>query len=200
MFITLYLSISPMTDKSLSLLSIPRRFLFYMTVFLYLRLNTYISNISNIYNTDHNSSLEYQTIWYHMFSYTKSDHNFHIFQLHTWIIFCFFLYVEIFYVIQRWEGVGIHCKLIPDWIKLDLARILISPCCTYASTMNPPRQKIPVTNSIPITWYKYHTNETFQSKTTNMLLDVLSKYPWDIPHLIKSSRYGFIVADFPSSI
>ena len=41
--------------------------------------NQYISNISNVYNPDKNSSLVSQTICYHMLSDTKSDIYFMIF-------------------------------------------------------------------------------------------------------------------------
>ena len=44
------------------------RFSFHKTVFFYLRLNPYISNISNLYNPDQNLSLAYQTICDHVFS------------------------------------------------------------------------------------------------------------------------------------
>ena len=30
---------------------------------------------------------------------------------------CSLSYVEIFHLLQRWEGVEIHCRLIPNWIK-----------------------------------------------------------------------------------
>ena len=54
-------------------------FIYFAQQFLYLSLNLYISNISNIYNQDQNSSLESQTIGNHMFSDLKSDHTFHFF-------------------------------------------------------------------------------------------------------------------------
>ena len=45
------------------------------------------------------------------------------FQLRTWFIFCFFLYVVIIHLIWRGECVGIYCKLIPDWIESTQAWI-----------------------------------------------------------------------------
>ena len=76
--------------------------------------STFESNISNLYYQNLNLSLAYQTICNHMFSYPKSDHIFSHFWLRTWLIFFFFLYVEIFHLLRRWEGVVIYCKLIPD--------------------------------------------------------------------------------------
>ena len=99
--------------------------LFYTTDF-YLLLNTYISNISNIYDTDQNLSLASQTICDQMFSYPKLDHAFHIFQLRSWIFFSL-SYVPISHLLWGWEGVGIHCKLIPYLIKSIPSRILFPP-------------------------------------------------------------------------
>ena len=45
------------------------------------------------------------------------------FQLRTWFIFCIFFYVLMMQLLQRGEGVGMYCKLIPDWIKSTQARI-----------------------------------------------------------------------------
>ena len=56
-----------------------KMFLFYTTVFNPLFLNPFISNISNIYNTDEGLSLAPQTICDHMFSDPKSDHTFYVF-------------------------------------------------------------------------------------------------------------------------
>ena len=39
------------------------------------------------------------------------------FQIRNWFIFCVFLYVIIIHLLLRGEGVGIYCKLIPDWIE-----------------------------------------------------------------------------------
>ena len=69
--------------------------------FAYLISNTYISNIYNIYNPDENSSLESQTIRDHMFSDRKWDHTSHVFGFSTWLIFCFFSYVDIFHLLRR---------------------------------------------------------------------------------------------------
>ena len=99
-------------------------FLFYTTVLFHLLSNTCISDIWNIYNLDENFSLAYQTMCYHMFSYTKADHTFHVFQLQNWLILFLFLYVQIFHLLWRQEGVGIYCKFIPNWIKSMPARIL----------------------------------------------------------------------------
>ena len=98
----------------------------YTNVLFYLHLNPYISDISNIYNTDEILSLAYQTIYEHMFTDPELYHNFHVFWLHTWIIYFFFWYVEIFHLLKRWEGAGIHCKLIPDWIESTPSRILFT--------------------------------------------------------------------------
>ena len=38
--------------------------------------------------------------------------------------FLFFLYVAIVHLLQRQEGVGIYCKLVPDWIESIPDRIL----------------------------------------------------------------------------
>ena len=68
-----------MIDKSRSRLSTTRRFLFCTKQLFSLLSNPYISNISNIYNPDKNSSLASQTICDHMFSDPKSDHTFYSF-------------------------------------------------------------------------------------------------------------------------
>ena len=65
-----------------------------------------------------------QMICDHMFSYLKLDHTFHIFWLRTWIIFCYFSYVEISHLLQIREGIGIQFELIPHWIELTPAIIL----------------------------------------------------------------------------
>ena len=90
----------------------------------YLCLNKFISIISNIYNPDNNICLEFQTMCVQIFSDLKLDHTFHVFWLSTCIICCLFSYVEIFHMLWRWEFVGIHCELIPDWIISTLSRIL----------------------------------------------------------------------------
>ena len=103
-----------MNDKSRLRVSTTRRFLFYTTV-LYICIRIYIYKISQLYQIStirKNSSPWYQTIFDHMFSDPKSDHTFHIFWLRYWIIFCLFIYVEIYNLLRRQEGVGIHFKLI----------------------------------------------------------------------------------------
>ena len=98
---------------------------FYFTrqFYFYLLLNPYISNISNIYNPDKNLSLAYQTIFDHMFSDTKSDHFF-LFFCYVLGLYFFLSYVAIFHLLRIWEGVGIHCNLIPSLIESAPARIL----------------------------------------------------------------------------
>ena len=59
-------------------------------------------------------------MWQNAFrSYPESNHIFLCctFQLRTYFIFCFFSYVVIIHLLQRGGGVGIYCKLIPNWIK-----------------------------------------------------------------------------------
>ena len=84
MYIPLYLIIFPMIKNHDHVCH--RQELFYATVF-YLRLNPYISNISNIYNPGQNLSLTSQTIGDHMFLDPKLYYKFHVFWLCTWIIF-----------------------------------------------------------------------------------------------------------------
>ena len=55
-------------------------------------------------------------MWPHVFI-SKFGSYFPCFWLSNWIIFFSLLYVEIVQLIQRWEGAGIYCKLIPDLIK-----------------------------------------------------------------------------------
>ena len=64
-------------------------------------------------------------IWTH-FYYRKSDYTFHVFWLHNWLIYFFFLYMAIFHIIWWQEGVGIHRKLITDWIELAPSIILVT--------------------------------------------------------------------------
>ena len=90
----------------------------------YLLLNQYISNIYNVYNPGVNLSLAYQIMCDHMFSDPKSDHIFSYLCLHTWFIFCFFLYLVIVHLIRRRGGVGIYCKLTPDWTISTREKIL----------------------------------------------------------------------------
>ena len=78
--------------------------------------------IKFIYLKSIQSGCKFEPItWNDMWPYV---HTFHVFLLLTWIILFFFLYVEIFYLLQIRGGVGIHFKLIPDWIKLTPFRIL----------------------------------------------------------------------------
>ena len=76
MFINWDIIILPMIYKALLFVSSTRRFLFYTEFLFSLRLSTYISNISNIYNPDKKMSLVSQTICDHMFSDPKLDHTF----------------------------------------------------------------------------------------------------------------------------
>ena len=64
-------------------------------------LNQYISNISNIYNTNKNMSLAYQTKRDNKFSDSESDHIFShfVFQLRPWFNLFFFSYVVIIHLI-----------------------------------------------------------------------------------------------------
>ena len=87
MYISSYLNIYPVFDKSRSRMSTTRRFYFTRKFCFYLLLNKYISNISNLYNPDKNLSLASQTICDHIFIDPKSDHTFHIFWSRTWLIY-----------------------------------------------------------------------------------------------------------------
>ena len=117
LFISWYLSCDKQSTLAINATKIAQ------TVFSLL-LNKYISNITDIYNPGINLSWTSQTIYDHMFSDPNSDHIFSYFRLHTCIIFCFFLWVVIFHLLRREEGVGIYCKLILNWIELTRARIL----------------------------------------------------------------------------
>ena len=64
---------------------------FYMKVYLYLHLNSCISNRSNIYNPYQNTSLTTQTICDHLFSDTNLDYTFHVFWFCTWLIYIFLI-------------------------------------------------------------------------------------------------------------
>ena len=101
-----------------------KRFIMHNSFYYYVLLNQYILNISSLCNPGVNLSLASQKIWDHMFSDPKSDHKFLNFWFRTWIIFCFFSHVAIVYLLQIQKGVGIYCKLIPNWIRLEQARIL----------------------------------------------------------------------------
>ena len=88
--------------------------------------NQYISKILNLYNPKVNLILSYQTKCDNMFSdpgVVSYIFTFFTFQLCTWFIFCFFSCVVIIHLIQRREGVGIYCKLIPGWIKQIWAQL-----------------------------------------------------------------------------
>ena len=88
--------------------------------------NQYISNISNIYNTDVNLTLASQTIFDHIFQIRSRIIYFHTF-CYIPYIFCLFLYEAILHLLQIWKGFGIYFKLIPDWIKSTQSRILFTP-------------------------------------------------------------------------
>ena len=100
-----------------------RRFYFIRKFCFSLLMYQYISNISNIYNPEENLTLAYQTICDHTFSNLKLYHTFHLIWLNTWLVFCFFSYVKIIRLLWRKGGVGIHCKLIHDWVELTGAII-----------------------------------------------------------------------------
>ena len=116
-YISSYLNIYPVIFKARLRVSKTRRFYFIWQFCFPLLLNKYISNISNIYNPDKNSSLASQKICEHIFSDLKSNHTLHIFWLITCLIYIFFSYVVIVHLLRRWEGVWIYCKLIPNWIE-----------------------------------------------------------------------------------
>ena len=99
---------------------------FYFTRQFYLLLSTHISKTSNIYKPEKFLSLASQTICDHMISDPKLDHTFHVFWIRNWIINVFFLFMSIVHLLQRQEGVGIHCKLIHYWIELNPAIILFT--------------------------------------------------------------------------
>ena len=91
--------------------------------------NHYIPNISNLYNPNVNMSLASQTKCDNMFFDTESDHIFSHFPV-TYLVYIFFLsYVVIIHLLWRGEGVGIYCKLIPDWIKYTRVQILFLTQC-----------------------------------------------------------------------
>ena len=127
-YISLNIIIYPVIDKAFSRVSTTRG-LYFTRKFFSLLSNKYISNISNLYNWDKNSSLGLHGICVHMFSDPKSDHTFHTFWLRTWIIFFFLSYVAIVHLLRRWEGVGIYRKLILGWIKSTPARTLFPARC-----------------------------------------------------------------------
>ena len=102
----------PLHDRQVRLMRVNNRTVFYFTQrFFSLLPNPYISNN---HNPNKNLNLASQTTCDHMFSDHKSDHTFHVFWLHTCLIFCSFLYVEILHLLQRRKGVGIHFKLITN--------------------------------------------------------------------------------------
>ena len=78
-------------------------------------------------NPNKNMSLASQkTMWQNAFrSDPELNHIFlHFnFQLCTWFILCFLLYVVIIHFLWRGEGSVIYCKLIPGWIELTRAWI-----------------------------------------------------------------------------
>ena len=78
-----------------------------LTDIFYLLSNPYIKNISNLYNPDKKLILKSPTLCDPMFSDPELDHIFHVFRLHTWIIFFFFSGVDIFHLLRRREGVVI---------------------------------------------------------------------------------------------
>ena len=59
-------------------------------------------------------------------SRSKVRSYFIYFWLCTWIIFCFFSYVEIVHLLWRLESVVIYYKLIPYWIESTTSRILFT--------------------------------------------------------------------------
>ena len=81
--------------------------------FIYI-LNKYISNISNLYNSNVNLSLASQKNMTTCFQIQSQTIYIHIFQLRSGFIFWLLLYVVIIHLLQRDEGVGIYCKLIPN--------------------------------------------------------------------------------------
>ena len=85
--------------------------------------NQYISNISNLYNTNENMSLASQTKCDNLFSdLGVRSYIFTFFsQLRTWFVFCFLSYVVIIHLLRRGGGVGIYCKFIPNWIESNRA-------------------------------------------------------------------------------
>ena len=83
-----------------------------------------ISNISNLYKSERKFELSISNEMWQKISDPESDHIFHIFQLHTWFIYIYFLYVVIIHLLRRGNHIGIYCKLIPDWIKSTRAQIL----------------------------------------------------------------------------
>ena len=92
---------------------------FYFTrhfCFLYFWIHvSQISQISTICTKLLKPSIS-NNIWPHI-SDLKLDHIIYLFWLRTWLIFCFFSYVEIFHLLWRREGVGIYRKLIINWIE-----------------------------------------------------------------------------------
>ena len=96
-------------------------------------LNHDISNISNIYKSESKFELSISNeMWKHVFRSAVGSNIFAFFSYFsvTYLVsIFFFLYVVITHLLWRGEGLGIYCKLIPDWIKSTWAQISFpAPC------------------------------------------------------------------------
>ena len=103
-------------DQQITFTCVSNKKFYFTHQFFSLLSNPYISNISNIYNPEKNSSLASQTRCDHMFSYPNLYLTFHVISLHNWLVFCFFSHVAIARLILRQESVVIYLNFIPDWI------------------------------------------------------------------------------------
>ena len=79
---------------------------------------------------------EVSTLWTEIQAYHLKRHVITCFKILSWnilnmffrfyfIYIYLFLYLTIVHFIWRWECVGIQCKLIPEWIESNSARIRI---------------------------------------------------------------------------
>ena len=92
-------------------------------------LNQCISNISNLYNTNVNMSLESQMKCDNILSDPKSDHISSHFSVTYLVYIYFFSYMIITHLIWRGQGVGIYCKLIINVIELTRTQMLFPAQC-----------------------------------------------------------------------
>ena len=94
-------------------------------VWFYIKISTFESIYLKSLQSGQKFELSISNYMWPHFSFPMSDHIF-IFLVTYLIYIFFFLYVAIFQLLWRQEGVGIYCRLIPDWIKLNQARILFT--------------------------------------------------------------------------
>ena len=98
--------------------------LFYTTVFFSAFESIYLKYIKSLQSGWKFEPSISNDVWPHVFR-SEVGLYFPYFWLRIWLIFCFFLYVTIFHLLRRREGIGIYCKLITYWIESNLSRILL---------------------------------------------------------------------------